>query len=188
MIDTNSPLARTVAPFPILFVVPNDDAAQDLPTRVWSALHGYVLEATDSAAYKLERLGYELDVFAPRAVAWARAEVETEAAHKAGERESCDAFNENAEGDEAEWNDWRNRSVELLAAKLTHEATLARLGFWRRACLFGVSGAELDFERQKGLLRLAGEVCKRYDIEVMPGGLTIIHLLEAMDTRDLNAE
>ncbi len=182
--------ARTVAPFPVLMLVPDDDDAQELPLplRVWSALRGYVLEATDNAEYKLERLGWELDAFAPRAVAWARAEAETEAAHKAGERESCDPFNENAEGDEEDWNNWRNRSVELLTAKLRHEATLARLGFWRRASLFGVSGAELDFARQKEMLLLAGEVCKRYDIEVIPNGLTIAEMLETMDTRDLNDE
>ncbi len=181
---------RTVAPFPVLLLVPDNDGAPSvpLPLRVWSALRGYVLEATDSAAYELERLGYELDAFAPRAVAWARAEVETTAAYRLGERESYDPFNENAKGDEADWNDWRNRSVELLAAKLTHEATLARLGFWRKACLWGVSGAELDFTRQKQMLALAGEVCLRYDIEVIAGALTIVEMLEAMDTRDLNAE
>jgi hypothetical protein len=184
MIETQTSPARIVAPFPILLVVPDSDAAPSFPVRVWSALRGFVLTATDDAEYEMQLIDYELHYLAPRAVAWRDAEI---AASARGELDpfplvSFDSVNED------DWNETRNRFFELHCDRARHEATLARLGFWRRACLFGVSGAELDFARQKQMLALAGEVCKRYDIEVIPGGLTIAEMLETMDTRDLNAE
>ncbi len=187
MSDTKTPLAsRIVAPFPVLCLVPYDAASPSLPMRVWSALHGFVLEATDSASHEIERLDFELHYLAPRAVAWQDMEI---AASARGELDPFVipgvAFNL---ANEEDYNVTRNRFFDIQCERARHAATLARLGFWRRACLFGVSGAELTSERQKEMLRLAGEACLRYDIEVMPGGLTIADLLEAMDTRDLNAE
>ncbi len=145
--------ARTVAPMPRLLMAPSrctdigtSNAAPSTARLLWDAVRDFVLSATDSASYELELIECELVYLAPRAVAWGRAEKEAD---------DRGAFESPA--DERDWSDTRNRFHEIHTQRATHEATLQRLGFWRRAILFGVARDEITPDALRDLNHIATE-------------------------------
>ncbi len=163
-VEPNSPIegetpktARTVAPAPVLLSPParitNSDVWMPLTPRIiWELVTTFVLTQTETAAYEIELLDYELLYLAPRAVAWHHADCAASA------RGELDAFNPESLGDEDDRNETINRFHDAHAERAGHAATLARLGFWRRCALWGVPRDEI-MPRAGELWALAHEVC-----------------------------
>ncbi len=188
MSNTFATAARTVAPFPVLLMAPprGTDTGTDTPAPLtarllWDAVRDFVLSATDSASYELELIEYELVYLAPRAVAWGRADDEAAASGR------LDPFQEDNQADYDDWNETRNRFFELHCERARHAATLACLGFWRRAVLFGVARDEITPEKLRDLNHIATKAASGNRSLTLCAAFPA-RLIELMVVRDSNAD